>query len=218
MRNRLIKVARRLLPQVDPRRLYGRHVDIHPSTVLLPSFQLDLRKPLPGRCYLRVGADCMLGGTFVFESAEGLVTLGDRVFFGGGHVICRSRIEMGSNIFIAWGGYIYDHDSHSLDFRERRKDLQRQLEDFRTGCKANFIVSKDWGVVRSEPIVVQDDAWIGMHVTILKGVTIGEGAIVGAGAVVARDVSPWTVVGGNPAKTIKTLPEGLRRLPDSEIG
>jgi acetyltransferase-like isoleucine patch superfamily enzyme len=57
-----------------------------------------------------------------------------------------------------------------------------------------------------------------MHVTILKGVTIGEGAIVGAGAVVARDVSPWTVVGGNPAKTIKTLPEGLRRLPDSEIG
>jgi galactoside O-acetyltransferase len=188
-------------------------MEIHPSTVLLPSFRLDLRNPLSGRCYLRAGADCMLGGTFVFESASGLVTLGDRVFIGSGHVICRSRIEMGSNIFIAWGGYIYDHDSHSLDFRERRKDLQRQLTDFRTG-KANFIASKDWGVVRSEPIFVQDDVWIGMHATILKGLTVGEGAVVGAGAVVTRDVPPWTVVGGNPARAIKTLPQDLRRPPN----
>lgn len=216
MRNTLVNVARRLLPQVDPRRLYGSYIDIHPSTVLLPSFRLDLRSPTPGRCYLRVGANCMLGGSFSFESSEGLVTIGDRVFFGGGQVICRSRIEMGSNIFVAWGGYIYDHDSHSLDFRERRKDLERQLADYRAG-KSNFIASKDWSVVRTQPIRIGDDAWIGMHATILKGVTIGEGAIVGAGAVVTKDVPPWTIAGGNPAKPIKALPEDLRRPPAGEI-
>ena len=47
--------------------------------------------------------------------------------------------------------------------------------------------------------------WIGAHVTILPGVTIGDGAIVGAGAVVAKDVPPRTVVGGVPAKVLKTI-------------
>lgn len=45
-----------------------------------------------------------------------------------------------------------------------------------------------------------------MNVIILKGVTIGEGAVVGAGSVVTHDVSPWTVVAGNPAREVKKLP------------
>jgi len=145
----------------------------------------------------------------VFESGEGHVTIGERVFFGESTVICRSRIELGSNIFVAWGSYLYDHDSHSLDYRERRKDIGRQLADFRSG-HANYIASKDWAVVNSRPIVVKDDAWIGMEALVLKGVTVGEGAIVGAGSVVSRDVDPWTVVGGNPAQVLKRIPAELR--------
>ena len=45
--------------------------------------------------------------------------------------------------------------------------------------------------------------WIGARAIILPGVTIGEGAVVAAGAVVTKDVEPWAVVGGNPAKFIK---------------
>lgn len=54
-------------------------------------------------------------------------------------------------------------------------------------------------------IKVEKDAWIGAGVTILPNVTIGEGAVVGAGAVVIRDVSPYTIVGGVPAKILKKL-------------
>ena len=54
-----------------------------------------------------------------------------------------------------------------------------------------------------KPIVIQDNVWIATGAIILPGVTIGEGAVVGAGAVVTKDVEPWTVVGGNPAKFIK---------------
>lgn len=52
-------------------------------------------------------------------------------------------------------------------------------------------------------IVVKDDVWIGTNAIICSGVTIGQGAIVAAGAVVTKDVEPYAIVGGNPAKLIK---------------
>ena len=55
----------------------------------------------------------------------------------------------------------------------------------------------------TKPIIISDNVWIATGVMVLPGVTIGEGAVVGAGAVVAKDVEPWTVVGGNPARFIK---------------
>lgn len=52
------------------------------------------------------------------------------------------------------------------------------------------------------PIIINDRAWVSFRATILPGVTIGEGAVVAAGAVVTRDVAPYTIVGGIPAKVI----------------
>jgi acetyltransferase-like isoleucine patch superfamily enzyme len=55
----------------------------------------------------------------------------------------------------------------------------------------------------TKPITIMDNVWVATGAMILPGVTIGEGAVVAAGAVVTKDVEPWTVVGGNPAKVIK---------------
>lgn len=60
-------------------------------------------------------------------------------------------------------------------------------------------------LVERRKIVVEDDAWIGAHVTILPGVMIGRGAIIGAGAVVTENVAPFTIVAGVPARVIRTL-------------
>jgi phosphonate metabolism protein (transferase hexapeptide repeat family) len=64
---------------------------------------------------------------------------------------------------------------------------------------------------RARRVVIGHDVWIGHGATILPGVTIGNGAVVGAGAVVSKDVAPYTIVGGVPAKLIR------RRFPE-EIG
>jgi UDP-2-acetamido-3-amino-2,3-dideoxy-glucuronate N-acetyltransferase len=60
----------------------------------------------------------------------------------------------------------------------------------------------DWKVV---PTFIRKGASVGSSATILAGVTVGEGAIVGAGAVVTRDVPPWTIVAGNPAKVLRKI-------------
>ena len=67
------------------------------------------------------------------------------------------------------------------------------------------LASKDWSVVRTKPIRICDKVWIGMNAIILKGVTIGEGSVDAAGSVVTKDVSPWTVVAGNPARVVKYI-------------
>lgn len=52
-------------------------------------------------------------------------------------------------------------------------------------------------------VIIGSDVWIGDHAVILSGVTIGDGAVIGANAVVSRDVAPYTIVAGNPARAIR---------------
>ncbi|MBC8770466.1 acyltransferase [Arenibacter sp. BSSL-BM3] len=81
------------------------------------------------------------------------------------------------------GTKIVDNDSHriSIDINERRK------------------------APKSNPIIIEDNVWIGMNSLVLKGVCIGKNSIVAAHSVVTKNVPENVLVGGNPAKIIKTL-------------
>ena len=69
-------------------------------------------------------------------------------------------------------------------------------------CTASHDIAKPNRPLVTMPITIGDGVWIGARAIVLPGVTVGEGTVVGAGAVVTKDVAPWTVVGGNPAKVI----------------
>ena len=64
---------------------------------------------------------------------------------------------------------------------------------------------RDKNLEHSRPVVIGDDVWVGGGAIILPGVTIGEGSTVAAGAVVTRDVEPFTLVAGNPARLLRRL-------------
>lgn len=59
------------------------------------------------------------------------------------------------------------------------------------------------GNSEEKPVVIEDDVWIGSRVTILPGVTVGHGSVIGTGSVVTKDVLPFSVIGGVPAKLLK---------------
>lgn len=61
--------------------------------------------------------------------------------------------------------------------------------------------------LEGRPVVVEDDVWLGACTTVLPGVTIGKGAIVASGSVVTKDIEPYVLAAGVPAKTIKRLKE-----------
>jgi acetyltransferase-like isoleucine patch superfamily enzyme len=151
-------------------------------------------------CALTVGKDTTVEGLIFFENHNASVSIGERTFIGGGSkLVAAESVTVGDDVLISWGVTIVDHNSHSIRFSERSKDVL----DWREG-------RKDWSNVKTGPAVIGDKAWLGFNVIVLKGVTVGEGAIVGAGSVVTKDVAPWTIVGGNPARLIREIPEDER--------
>jgi len=77
-------------------------------------------------------------------------------------------------------------------------------------CGANAIITDfDWHIGRSKsgpsPVIINDNVWIGVNTTILKGVTIGENTIIGANSLVVKDIPANVIAGGNPCKVLKVI-------------
>lgn len=192
------KMLRRNAPRVDNLQYF----DNPSENLTMSNISLDMRKPVAGRKYISVGKDCSINATCIFEAETGFIKIADRVFVGGGQFICRSSIQIDENVQIAWGCLLYDHNAHSFDYRERRKDIDVFLANKKAGGDMLKNEGKNWSVVHSAPIHICHDSWLGANVTVLNGVTIGAGAIVGAGSVVRDDVPAWSVVAGNPAVVV----------------
>lgn len=105
------------------------------------------------------------------------IIIGDNSRINGAHISASKSITIGKNVRIAPYTIIIDNDSHSIS------------DHFQSGASGS--------------IVIEDNVWIAVGCTILKGVHIGEGAVVAAGSVVTKNVMKNSVYGGNPAKFIK---------------
>jgi galactoside O-acetyltransferase len=143
---------------------------------------------------LIIGEGSTVEGGLVFEREGAAIIIGSNTFVGNSLIASATSIQVGDDTLISWGCNIVDHDSHPIRWEDRRDDVR----DWRRG-------GKNWDHVVSEPVIIGNKCWLGLNVIVLKGVHIGDGAVVAAGSVVTRNVAPWTVVAGNPARVIKEL-------------
>ncbi len=168
--------------------------------------RIDVRMRKEDRPYVVVGQNSLVGGTYVFERGLGAVKIGDKSSIGHGTTfICTQDegITVGDNVLISWDVTIIDSNSHSLDPEIRAEDAFNWKLAAGTDRMGAY---KDWEHVESAPIVIEDGSWIGFGASIMKGVTIGKGSVVASCAVVTRDVAPYTIVAGNPARFVKFVP------------
>ena len=115
------------------------------------------------------------------------ITIGDDVGMSGCTISAHKAVSIGNNVLIGSGALISDSDAHPLDLMARRNGEEG----------------------RAKPIAIEDDVFIGARAIVLKGVRIGRGAVIGAGAVVSKDVPPFSIAVGNPARVVRKLSNGV---------
>jgi acetyltransferase-like isoleucine patch superfamily enzyme len=155
-----------------------------------------LRSKTPRAIVFGKHVSCYAGCSFSVGD-NGRVRVGDFTLLNGALVMCEERIDIGSSCLVSWNVGIADSDFHPLDPAQRLIDAQ---------ALAPFLKDRPpRPTLKTAPVIISDNVWIGMNAIILKGVTIGENSVVAAGSVVTKSVPANTVVAGNPAAPVKTF-------------
>ncbi|MBT4969323.1 MAG: acyltransferase, partial [Bacteroidetes bacterium] len=140
-----------------------------------------------------IGSDVTLWRTSFAVEENGFLEIGDNCFIADASLVCSKQIIIGKQVFIAGGVTIVDSDFHPLDPLERYKDI---IAISPVGDRTKR------PIIETQPVIIEDNVWIGFNSTILKGVIIGNGAIIEPGSLVLNDVLPGQKVSGNPAKPV----------------
>lgn len=125
-----------------------------------------------------------LQGTFFTDNPMAKIKIGNNVGMSSTRMWISNGLTIGNNVKIGACVLLMDTDSHPIDYKVRRVSNER---------------------VKSAPIVIEDDVWIGAHSIVLKGVTIGARSIIGAGSVVTKSIPADCIAAGNPCKVIRNL-------------
>ena len=145
--------------------------------------------PLHCLSFRKCGMDVCIGGGFRIAGRENVI-LGDHIRIGRdcrflctrADIVMRDHVMLGPNVTIITGNHRVDIPGrYMIDITDAEKMPNDDL-----------------------PVVLEGDNWIGANATILKGVMIGRGAVVAAGAVVTKSVPSNAIVGGNPARIIRS--------------
>jgi acetyltransferase-like isoleucine patch superfamily enzyme len=150
--------------------------------ILFYKNQLKLTAFFWGIFFKHVGTNVQIGSNCKFVNPK-RITIGN-------NVLINHHVEME-----ATGGEIILGNFILIGMHAKFINANHKFDDWKKPISLQ-------GISQSK-IILEDDIWIGMHAIILPDVTIGRGSIVAAGAVVTKDVEPYSIVGGVPAKIIK---------------
>ena len=123
--------------------------------------------------------------TILFAKGKSEIIIGNNVGLSNVTIVASDKIEIEDFVFIGANCKIYDHDFHSILFKER-------------------IMDNDPGI-KVAPVIIKKGAFIGAHSIILKGASVGKESVIGAGSVVTGNIPDGEIWAGNPAKFIRKV-------------
>jgi acetyltransferase-like isoleucine patch superfamily enzyme len=110
--------------------------------------------------------------------------IGDDVGISGGGICCAEKISIGNNVMMGANTFITDTDFHPVYHENRRYSKEN---------------------IKTSPVRIEDNVFLGMNVIVLKGVKIGKNSIIAAGSIVSSDIEENCIAGGIPARKIKEI-------------
>ena len=144
-----------------------------------PPSQVHERDNILAELLGRKGSNCCIRSPFFCDYGYN-IEVGENFFANYNFVVLDgAKVSIGNNVFIAPNVGLHTA-GHPLDSKQRNQ-----------------------GIEYAKPITIEDDVWIGAGVQVCPGVTIGRGAVIAAGAVVTKEIPPYTVAAGVPAKVIR---------------
>lgn len=163
------------------------------ETILLKSAEIyDHRND---KTKIIVGKHTQLNGELMIFGHGGEIIIGDYGFIGQNtRIWSAKKITIGNRVLISHNVNIHDQISHPMSSIERHLDFKFIIETGRLRSENNIM---------EKEVIIEDDVWIGFGSSVMKGVRIGKGAVVGAYSMVTKDIPPFAVVVGNPARVIK---------------
>lgn len=159
------------------------------NNLILPKFQMTR-----GLKCIEIGSSCILGHSMqltLWENSNypnAKIEIGDNCAIGdNSHITAYNHIKIGNNVLMGKRILITDnsHGASTLSLME--------------------IPPNKRPLYSKGPVIIEDNVWIGEKSTILPGVHIGFGSIIGANSVVTKDLPPYSLAAGNPAKVIKII-------------
>jgi maltose O-acetyltransferase len=181
---------------IDRNRIFSESAFIESSVRLLPTAKVENLANNPNLIY--IGDNSVIRGKLLVFAHCGKIQIGKDCYVGEDtRIWSADSIKIGDRVFISHNVNVHDTNSHSTDATLR-------YHHFLAIMSTGHPEANDYDI-ESEPILIEDDVWIGFNSTILKGVKIGKGSIVAACSVVTKNVPEFVIVAGNPAKVVKEL-------------
>ena len=147
---------------------------------------------------LLIGDNCTMDLTHFSFQPDGEVSIGNWCVFASVVLLCEERITIGNHVAIGWNSYVLDADFHPM------APVQRLADAF--ACSPLGVAADlTRPLVSADPVVIEDDVWIGPGCMIFKGVRVGAGSFIEPGSVLTTSVPAGSRVLGNPAQVIGSV-------------
>jgi acetyltransferase-like isoleucine patch superfamily enzyme len=137
------------------------------------------------------------GHSIIMAGRKGVIKVGKYVVLECTNLISNASITIGDHCMFSWGSIVTDSwlNEQTISIETRRAMLQYAAKS----------LTRNLEFLHPQPVVIEENVWVGFDAIIMPGVRLGRGCVVGCKTVVREDIPPYAIVAGDPARIIKYL-------------